>query len=51
MLRRQVQLSPIAGFPDEFAAWVPVLWAEVDGAAREREADEMMREMEVRRGR
>ena len=40
-LDAQAQLSPIAGWPDAYAAWVPRTWAKVVAARNDRKANEV----------
>ena len=35
-LEAQAKLSPIAGWPDEFAAWVPRYWQQIVSARADR---------------
>jgi hypothetical protein len=39
-LDRQAGLAPLAGWPDQYAAWVPDLWSEVRAARDDRIAHE-----------
>ena len=35
-IRRMASLSPLAGWPSGYSAWVPQIWAEVEDAIEER---------------